>query len=51
MSVTIDGDALGMTSSVHALVPPVEGLQDATEVDLAQVRVPANQRLFVIVRP
>jgi hypothetical protein len=40
-----------MAPGVHVHAPAVEGLQAATKVDLSQVRIPANQGLFVIVRP
>jgi hypothetical protein len=49
--VTLDSALLGGASAVRAHAPAVEGLQDSADVDLARVRVPANQGLFVIVRP
>jgi hypothetical protein len=49
--VTIDRDARGVVPGGRAHAPFVEGLQTAAEVDLSQVRIPANQGLFVIVRP
>jgi hypothetical protein len=48
--VTLDPALLG-GAAVRAHAPAVEGLQDSADVDLARVRVPANQGLFVIVRP
>jgi hypothetical protein len=48
--VTLDPALLG-GAALHARAPAVEGLQDSADVDLARVRVPANQGLFVIVRP
>ena len=50
VSVAVDWNALGVAPGVHAHAPAVEGLQAAAKVDLSQVRVPANQGLFVIVR-
>jgi hypothetical protein len=49
--LTIDGAALGLSSGWRAVAPAVEGLQSAEEVDLSAVRVPANQGLFVLIRP
>ncbi|KPK61972.1 MAG: hypothetical protein AMS21_08450 [Gemmatimonas sp. SG8_38_2] len=49
--LTFDASALGMESGWRAVAPAVEGLQSAAEVDLSAVQVPANQGLFVIVRP
>ncbi len=47
----VDASALDMPSDWSALVPAVEGLQSPTAVDLSAVRVPANQGLFILVRP
>jgi hypothetical protein len=51
VSVAVDWNALGVAPGVSADAPAVEGLQAAAKVDLSQVQVPANQGLFVIVRP
>ncbi|MFQ5705054.1 MAG: glycoside hydrolase domain-containing protein [Gemmatimonadales bacterium] len=55
VSLTVDpstlGVAAGAVSGLRAYAPAVEGLQDAAEVDLSQVQIPANRGLFVLVRP
>ena len=51
VSVTLKRDARGVAPGGRAHAPAVEGLQAAAEIDLSQVRIPANQGLFVIVRP
>jgi hypothetical protein len=48
--VTLDPEALRMTSDLRAHAPAVEGLQAAADVELLRVLVPANRGLFVIVR-
>ncbi len=51
VSLTLNPDALGVASGMRAQAPAVEGLQSAAEIDVSRVPVPANQGLFVIVRP
>ena len=51
VNVAVDWNALGVAPGVRAHAPAVKGLQAAAKVDLSRVRVPANQGLFVIVRP
>ncbi len=47
----LDREALGLGTDLRARVPAVEGLQEAGDVDLSAVRVPAGQGLFVLVEP
>jgi hypothetical protein len=55
VSVSVDWQALGLEDPVsaptrmRAYAPAVGGLQDAAEVDLSAVRVPAGMGLFVVV--
>jgi hypothetical protein len=49
--LTVDPTALDTASGWLAVTPAVEGLQSAAEVDLSAVRIPANQGLFVLIRP
>ncbi len=49
--LTVDPAALSLGRGWRAAAPAVEGLQSATEVDLSAVRIPANQGLFIVVRP
>jgi hypothetical protein len=49
--LTVDRAALDIASGWLAVAPAVEGLQSAAEVDLSAVRVPANQGLFILIRP
>jgi hypothetical protein len=49
VSLRLDEEWLGRFSGMPARAPAVEGLQEAAELDLSQVLVPANQGLFVLV--
>jgi len=49
--LTVDAAALGLASGWRAFAPAVEGLQSEADVDLSAVRIPANQGLFVLIRP
>ena len=51
VSLTLDSGRLGLVSDGQAHAPAVEGLQAARDVDLRQLRVPANKGLFVLVTP
>jgi len=48
--LTLDTEALDGFAVTSASAPAVAGLQAAAELDLSNVRVPANQGLFVLVR-
>jgi hypothetical protein len=50
VKLSFERETLGDISAMRAYAPAVEGLQEAADVDLAHVLVPANQGLFVIVR-
>ena len=47
--MTLDLDALGLEGEIRARAPSVEGLQDASDVDLSAVSVPTRQGLFLLV--
>jgi hypothetical protein len=47
VNLTLDLDALGLEQPLRAWAPAVEGLQDAAEIELGAVPVPAGQGLFV----
>jgi hypothetical protein len=49
VNVTASLSSLGIEGNVRVHAPLVEGLQEAAEVDLAAVSVPAGQGLFVLV--
>jgi hypothetical protein len=49
--LTVDEAALNITPEWSAVAPAVEGLQSTAEVDLSAVRIPANQGLFILIRP
>jgi hypothetical protein len=49
--VIVDSGALELASGWRAVTPAVDGLQPAGEVDLSAVRIPANQGLFILIRP
>ena len=49
MRLTLDASTLGDLSGMRAYAPAVEGLQEAAEVDLSRVEIPANRGLFVLV--
>ncbi len=44
-------DSTGAPVVIRTYAPGVEGLQEAQELDLSAVRVPANQGLFILIRP
>jgi hypothetical protein len=47
--LTLATGTLGDMLELRAHAPAVAGLQEAAEVDVSRVRVPANQGLFVLV--
>jgi hypothetical protein len=49
--LSVDPTALDIASGWRAAAPAVEGLQYEAEVDLSAVPIPANQGLFILVRP
>ncbi len=51
VSLAIDEAALDLTADWSAVAPAVDGLQTYGEIDLSAVHVPANQGLFIVVRP
>jgi len=50
VNLTTDLAALGLAGGTSAWAPAVEGLQEAAEIDLSAVPVPAGQGLFVLLR-
>ena len=51
VTVDVDWAALGMSADAEATAPAVAGLQAGSSVDLQALTVPANQGLFVLLRP
>jgi hypothetical protein len=49
VNLSLDLQALGLGPEVTARAPGVDGLQEAGDVDLSAVRVPAGQGLWVVV--
>ena len=49
VALELDMEALGMGPEVTARAPGVAGLQEARDIDLSAVRVPAGQGLWVVV--
>jgi len=50
VNLTLDTEALGGFVGRSAHAPSVKGLQEAADVDLSRVPVPANKGLYLIVR-
>jgi len=50
VSLQLDSETFGGASGMRARAPAVAGLQEAAEIDLSAVRVPANRGMFIIVR-
>jgi hypothetical protein len=48
--LSVDPTVLGNSADWRIVAPAVEGLQSAAEVDLASVRIPANQGLFILMQ-
>ena len=48
--LSVDSTVLGNSADWRIVAPAVEGLQSAAEVDLASVRIPANQGLFILMQ-
>jgi hypothetical protein len=49
IDLTVDLEALGLEEGVRAHSPSVEGLQEASEVDLSAVQVPAGLGVFLLI--
>jgi hypothetical protein len=54
LSLTLEPEGLGLEESslsgLQATAPAVAGLQEAKEIDLSAVPVPAGQGLFIVLR-